>query len=76
MDFSDKIRRDQSKTIWTNYIATNLSKSATCNYSTCGAMLTSTCTVNYSDYAQRFDVNLGRQNTATCGTSISTFCLT
>ena len=70
MDASDKLRRDQTKTIWTYYKTVVLAAQPACNYSTCGQSLQSTCVVNYQDYAYRNDVNVGRQNCSGC----STFC--
>lgn len=76
MDASDKIRRDMTKTIYNNYITTNLSKQSSCNYSTCASTLrTVGCVINFTDYEQRFLVSLGRQNVATCPTGASTFYL-
>lgn len=74
MDFSDTIRKAQSRAIWTNYITTNLATQPTCNYSTCGSTIAKTCVVNFKDYEQRYEVALGRQNSATCSASASTFC--
>lgn len=75
MDASDKLRRDMSKTIYNNYVTLNLSKQSTCNYSSCGSTLElSRCVKNFTEYEQRYQVALGRQNTATCPTGASTFC--
>ena len=75
MDASDKLRRDMSKTIYNNYVTMNLSKQPTCNYSTCGSTLElAGCIKNFADFEQRYQISLGRQNSATCATSASTFC--
>ena len=75
MNASDKIKRDMTKTIWNNYVTTTLSKQSACNYSTCGSSLeTVGCVKNFTDYEQRYEVTVGRQNSATCATSASTFC--
>ena len=75
MNASDKIKRDMTKTIWNNYVTTTLSKQSECNYSTCGSTLQlAGCVKNFTDYEQRYDVTVGRQNSATCTTSASTFC--
>ena len=73
MDASDKLRRDMSKTIYYNYVTMNLSKQSACNYSTCSTSLEfAGCVKNFKDFEQRYEVALGRQNTATC-TNASTF---
>ena len=73
MDASDKLRRDMSKTIYNNYVTLNLSKQGACNYSTCVSTLElAGCVKNFIDYEQRYEVALGRQNTATCANA-STF---
>ena len=75
MNASDKIKRDMSKTIWNNYVTTTLSKQSACNYNACGSTLQlAGCVKNFTDYEQRYEVTVGRQNSATCGTSASTFC--
>jgi|UniRef100_A0A6C0JXG8 hypothetical protein len=74
MDASDKLRRDMSKTIYNNYVTMTLSKQAACNYSTCVSTLElAGCVKNFKDFEQRYEVALGRQNTATCATAASTF---
>jgi hypothetical protein len=74
MDASDKLRRDMSKTIYCNYVTMNLSKQSTCNYSTCNSSLELVgCVKNFNDFQQRYEVSLGRQNSATCANA-STFC--
>ena len=73
MDASDKLKRDMSKTIWNNYVTMSLSKQTACNYSTCVSTLElAGCTKNFTDYDQRYEVALGRQNNATCANA-STF---
>ena len=74
MDASDKLRRDMSKTIYNNYVTFSLSKQSTCNYSTCNSSLELVgCVKNFNDFQQRYEVSLGRQNSATCANA-STFC--
>ena len=75
MDASDKIRRDQAKAIWVNYKTVTLAAQPTCNYSTCGAALQSTCVVKYTTYESRYQIAQGRRDCATCSTGASTFCL-
>ena len=75
MDPSDKLRALQGKTIWTYYKTVTLAAQPTCNYSTCGVALQSTCVVRYDTFEQRYQVAQGRQACATCSTGASTFCL-
>jgi hypothetical protein len=67
MDASDRTRYIKTKTLWYNYVNTNLGTQPTCNYSTCGSTLTSlNCKVNYVSYEQREDVTEGRKNVSSC----------
>ena len=70
MDASDKIRRDQAKAKWVNYKTVTLAAQPTCNYSTCGQSLQSTCVVRYATFEERNNVATGRKNCSAC----STFC--
>jgi hypothetical protein len=66
MDFSDKIRRDQSKAAWTGYKTLTLSQQPACNFSTCCTELATTCTFNFVSYEQRNQVQTGRVNCQPC----------
>jgi hypothetical protein len=64
MDASDKIRRDNSKAIWSNYKTTVLTpQGGSCPPASCNTSLNSACAkVNFTSYAQRNDVLIGRMN--------------
>ncbi len=70
MDASDRLKKFQTQTIWTYYKTTTLAAQPTCNFSTCGQSLQSTCVVRYTDYEYRNQVATGRKNCSGC----STFC--
>jgi hypothetical protein len=65
MDASDIIRKIQAKTIYTNYKTTLSVREPTCNFSTCGAASV-TCTLNYPDYAERYNVLYGKAYCSSC----------
>ncbi len=64
MDASDKIRKVQAQAIFTYYKQNTLSQQATCNYSTCSSI--TNCIVNYPSYAEKDQVNYGRQLCNNC----------
>ena len=70
MDASDRLRKLQTQTIWTYYKTAVLATQPTCNYSTCGQALQSTCVAKYNTYEERYQVATGRQNCSGC----STYC--
>lgn len=69
MDFSDQIRRMQTKAIWGNYRATALATQANCNFSTCASTLNNAgCKTNYTTYEYKNQVLTGKANCLNCST--------
>ena len=68
MDASDRTRYIKTKTLWYNYVTTNLGTQAGCVYNNCDQSLNTTCKLNYTSYEQRENVSEGKQNVYGCST--------
>jgi len=68
-DASDVLRKIQSQTRY-NYLVSNLMVTQPrANISSCGSDGSNTVKINYTDYAQRNDIALGKYYANTCSTT-------